>query len=818
MTIAIFEESKLTLRVSVTSGEPTGNKATFKFLVDGQQHSTKDVPLSAQSDAVCELDVPKVADDKDSYLLTYEVTTADKRHWEDQEDYRVWPKKVTVKAIQSVNGTEGPCKGFRFEVDQTGAAKKAWRTVDGGTVEATLDKPAAFTLKELPPYKLLEWTKTTGRNREAKVERVTEAEIFAPEPPTSGSEIKQYVNLVTSTDGQDGLGNIVTFVVGAKGDKGKDPANRLGEAGMEIFVKVELDGANSARNVPKPALLDAQGIVASNGNKTYTGKVVLGADGEPAKFRVELGQAGGDKCKVSVGGTSACGDDKRELVNWRKLHYELMYPDFMAADLDDGTTDDGATAKDYPAAITSAVKTKLDPVFIEFKLLASHEFPGASATAGTLFTKEYLGATSGRDDRLVLGGTLSSMYPVPFSSPQRDTCVQVRLCDAAYGTKETSAGIAYDTHSPQVTSVTETVDIGGPLFAKCFSTNATAISTSGFAWVAKVTPANHLKAPTMSWATPDQPDTTGAQNAVVVLTERTQGRTHTITFSGGVLHRPTDLGSTQKQALEQFVRGLLAGETVMRRNGNKVEFSIVAEWGNDRRQKRFDNVKALVGQYFDAHKKSIAMHPGLDDAGQPRRGAADSAWIVVKTLEAIEVTLPTGGTPTAPLPGDLVGPLSDTKCPIRFSFKIARHYGINGNSGGGRQVMVLKTANPTGCAETVCHELGHSMGMTVMAGKSENPPGMPAAKHVDDGGCFYVNGTPPGGGKRDIHKGGHCATGLADMTVMSYAGLKGTCILWGAGGVGITRDAFCDTCKKYIKARKLTNIRSAWASRTPAES
>jgi len=64
-----------------------------------------------------------------------------------------------------------------------------------------------------------------------------------------------------------------------------------------------------------------------------------------------------------------------------------------------------------------------------------------------------------------------------------------------------------------------------------------------------------------------------------------------------------------------------------------------------------------------------------------------------------------------PLPGDLAGNESADKCPIQIEFKMQDTYSINGNSGGGEQLLVLKTASPGPNASTICHELGHSMGM-----------------------------------------------------------------------------------------------------------
>ena len=377
-----------------------------------------------------------------------------------------------------------------------------------------------------------------------------------------------------------------------------------------------------------------------------------------------------------------------------------------------------------------------------------------------------------------------------------------------------------DDHAPKLTAVTGTVTAASGIcyFNTRFADKGASLIVNGKQWSADVDPNAYMAEPTLEWDTPTQPETAGSADAQVTVQELVQNLTYTITFNKPLIgHTSTSMSSTHTAGLEGFVRDLLQDETAMRVAGNKVRFKIVSEWGNDRRTTRFNLVKSQLQKHFDAHKQEIAMHPGLDDNGNPRTGPVDVAWIKATRVDQITVTLPTGGTPTAPRPGDLVGPASATNCPINVEFTAVQHYSINGNSGSGSQIMVLKT-DATACAETVCHELGHSMGMTIMAGKSAIPPGMDAAKHVDQaGGFYYVDGTPKTDGRRGIHKGGHCASGLADPSVTDYSSLKGTCIMWGAGGTGITRAAFCATCNTYLRARKLSDVRSAWSSRTAAD-
>ncbi len=157
-----------------------------------------------------------------------------------------------------------------------------------------------------------------------------------------------------------------------------------------------------------------------------------------------------------------------------------------------------------------------------------------------------------------------------------------------------------------------------------------------------------------------------------------------------------------------------------------------------------------------------------------------------------------------------------------MKFKYVHGGEINGNSGGGEQIMVLRAAaTPGALSETICHELGHSMGMAVIPGLQNDilPPGI-TTKHVDNGGTSYVNGDPPyplTDGKRSIHKGGHCAfsvpaTDRASDDFNDWSPTAG-CIMWGSGGNAETRTAYCDECLKVLKGRRLEDIISSFDGR-----
>jgi hypothetical protein len=205
-------------------------------------------------------------------------------------------------------------------------------------------------------------------------------------------------------------------------------------------------------------------------------------------------------------------------------------------------------------------------------------------------------------------------------------------------------------------------------------------------------------------------------------------------------------------------------------------------------------------------------HPGVS-AGKPKGGSAGVA-IELVTKESFKVQL-TGDAAA------LVGPASKTHCPIKVTWKWTTADPYNGSAGGGRQLMnLLRPERPVAC--TICHELGHSMGMVVLEKATDStrvPKGDPSVfQRKPPDGLPYPDPVPDGDAyDGHDHTGSHCASGLtkAEKSGDHYGGLKGLCIMFGEGGdeTNPTRDSFCDSCAKILKARNLADLKSNWKAR-----
>ena len=220
----------------------------------------------------------------------------------------------------------------------------------------------------------------------------------------------------------------------------------------------------------------------------------------------------------------------------------------------------------------------------------------------------------------------------------------------------------------------------------------------------------------------------------------------------------------------------------------------------------------------DLDPVAMPAHPGVS-GGAAKTGALPVGAIQLVTKTSFKVVL-SGEAAT------LVGALGAAKCPIKVKWKWKTADPYNGSASGGRQLMnVGRPLKPVAC--TICHELGHSMGMTVLEKATDNThvakdqPSIFQRKPPE--GLEYPPPVPAGDTyDGHSHTGSHCAASLTVVQkgLASYGGLGGTCIMFGEGGDDPepSRDSYCDSCKKYLKARNLSDLKSNWTARSkPAD-
>ncbi|NVB37669.1 hypothetical protein G6O69_07480 [Pseudenhygromyxa sp. WMMC2535] len=810
----IYDDEKITLEAKV-DGTPTAvaKIKTVDFLVTtkAEDVETEKPPISAPvevgfpaSSASHEYTPDPVADANDYYDLTYKAKITppgrDPILQSGSEEFRIWPTKIELTFEADDNEAH---KTAKFKWVQGGSEGPVEKSDDSGKWSQRLAKKT-FEVKMVAPWAFDGDVTHAGCKRTYKVKRNPyEFEFIAPEVADATQKTKQYVNLDPDAAGwsQDKpFGHVLEFKVGGKGDEDRDAAERLAQENDTVFIEIEFTPATK-RNDPKPKLLDdgLDGAAAgSNSDKTWKGKAKLDANGQ-ATFKVELGYAGGDVCKVKIGYDDACGDASLEFETWRRLSYELLYADVQAPEM----LDAGGGQRDLPQGIKTAADTRLGAACIEYKLAAAHQYREAQAKAGTIVDAAWIGK-AGRK-RVLSGGRLDSTDPVAFNA-ENDRTIHIKMVDACF-----SSHVSTNNQAPQLDAspfVWQSQDYLIPFRH----------DVSGKTWEAVIaTPDNYKGHPTLSFTAQTYSDVVNRAYTFEIR-ETTQGKTLTLSYGRKPDQSPEDaLAVTEEAKIGPFIQSLLTVADVRKQN-NVIELELKHP---SNAGARAADVQGKLQASFDANKPEIYTHPGLNDDGSLKSGNVDAGWFVAKSFDKAEITLPTSATSDGSEPGDFVGPLSATKCPVKVQFKVDETYAINGSSSGVRQLFCKDPDRVDGAlASTLCHELGHSMGMTIMSGRSKIPPGEDPAQHVDDGGTYYLNGSAPyTNGIRNIGVGPHCAEGVpgGDRADSRFNGKSGSCVMFHSGGNTDSRPSYCDTCKNYLKARKLTDIRSSWNGRADAD-
>lgn len=372
----VFEGAKVKIRVKLHR-EGRKDEDTARLIIQQDGGTIQLHTLTVKKNWIeKELVVPKVPDDKESYMLTWRVDHATGVEGMDKS-VRVWPKDCKVKLVDD---QDAGVKDVAFRLKFTDGHVARFESGDGGERECSLTRKAQFVVEVDGPGKLQDFKpgKEVGRDRQAIV-TTWKAEIYAPEEPVD-SPAKQYVNLVTERTGDeighDGQGHLIRFVVGPEGKKDDAPGRRVGNT-TKLYVRVTLDDMTK-RSKDLPKLLEVEDF--SRSAKKLTGKVLFGDDGT-AKFTLRLGRGGGEKCKIEVGLTKSYGEGEREYINWRKIWVEPAAPAGRAVEVD--------------AAITA-----LESVFIEGVKTADTTLnPGA--VAGSTIPSAELGCGAG--DVLIIG-------------------------------------------------------------------------------------------------------------------------------------------------------------------------------------------------------------------------------------------------------------------------------------------------------------------------------------------------------------------------------------------------------------------------------
>jgi hypothetical protein len=834
----IFEEQEITVKVKLMRGTP--NNTAVKFIFKGDDQVLKEVPGTLNTSegaksavlATCTYKTAKVAADKPSYLLTYSVDAAGKKYNNDHE-LRVWPKKLKLKAVEKDDPAK-PLKGFKFKVvqgDEEATPKTQKVDGDQAAAEVDLECGSGFTVEAVAPFEMTDAPTGPLRDLTCKAEAKFIAEFVKP----TGDLVKQYVNLTTGKSGQDGKGNKIVVQVGVKGDRDPATKTKLGAPGLFVFIEVDFDPTRdpvvkkSERNNPKTALLAGKNLSGKQvvtADKKFKGKVELAAAGGIGEFELELGKAGGDRCEIKIGGTSACSDAKLTIENWRKIYYELMAPDFMA--LDNGTLDDGTTAKGMSAAAKANLKKEGDKQYIEYVHYKTHLFTKDEAVAagvkGAVFKREFFGLTTGPAEVYLLTDYTFTKYPKTFDKGMADIGTLIKMCnknlfcDGPRVAPDKDLDVAFTSASGTLNIYDSLKVYWSPVSA--YKAGAGADAVRSLSWTAVVDPVPLRTKPTVTL----DPDGTLAESEdaaerTVRVQETVLNLQHDVKFDKPMIGNiSTTVSSSEQTALDNWLKSI-ATRANMKQTGKKLKFKVSALVGSDRKTTRRDAVKNLLPTRVAAVCSAFAFHPGLDDSENPREGDLPLTAIDVdaSTHAKMFVNLP---ATAADDPGSFVGAdQSATKCKITVSVTFEPQKSGLGLAGAGAQkgelLFCYSKENPLVCSDVMLHELGHQYKMTTynMAADSASP-GMRKPKAInetEDKAEYQSNGTKGHYYNAHNHSGNHCALGLSDAQKgeASFSSKPGKCTMFGENSSLDSRrkpTGFCQQCVDYIRARDLSAL------------
>lgn len=834
----IPESKEITVFAILRQGNPSSTKVTFVFLQDGAEldrveGNLSDADVRTGKAAICKYTPPAVPNDKPKYLLEYYVI-ADGDEYRNSEEIHVWPHKVKVET-RTEDGSKA-LPNLRFKPGLAGVAPSGQdeapaikTTGDPAKAEFVLRMGKEFDptqIEAVPPWEFVGEPEKVGgslRNLKYKAKLNIVGTVIAPVIP-GDKKIKQYVNLPTASNGQDGNSHTVKFKVGIKDDPGRDPADRIGKAGVFLFVEVEYgaDGTlkKSKRNNPEPRLRqtgDVSGWTQVTPRVKFKAKVELKGPDGTGEFEVVVGKAGGDTCKVKIGGTEACADAEVTFTNWRKIYYEIVAPDFM--DLEDQDLPAGGRGLGFVAAGKGNVKGSGDATFIEYALAASHSFTEAECPPGTVMDKAFFEIADGNEKVYVLTDYTFTLYPKAINKAGGNSAITsyLKACDLNY----------YSDGPGRDNPVLRTWDTEAAATALDLPLNIYWVPISGYArgagrntvsvlkWKAKLTAPIRPKV-TIS-ADVYQALTQGRHTVLRVL-EENQNQSIDVVFNNPTIgFVDTSVVDEQMNRLRQFVRGLCAYD-VLKATANELKFQITGEEGILLPALRFRNVKAAL-QTLAAEQ--VGYHPGMNPDGSPREGNPGVAMIDMpnSTHKKIAIAL-TAGDDFAP--ASFVGPATtENKCPVSITLEYEPHHAANGLAGQGAQVGEILVKWGFNCplciTDTFLHELGHQYKLTpYQTADGHFAPGMRRPKEstqVEDIADYQTNGTK--GHYYDNahgHSGTHCAFGLSDSDKgqANYGGKNGTCTMYGEGGRDDStrkRLKFCPQCVDYIRARDLSALR-----------
>lgn len=848
----VFEESTVRLSTSFKGKRPEG-KAEW-VITDGSKGSEerKDCDLGGQPVVVT---LAKVPDDKAKYDYIYKLEHQGKTK-PGVCDFTVWPTEMAVTAKYKTKSGDpahptlkdgDPVPGFQFRVVQ-GEASRDWKTDDTGACAVELTALTEAFIEAISPWEIITPTDQTGapRKRELEVsQKPWKAKILnIADGRDEKTPLKWYVN-------KDANASRVKVEVGPE-DK------TLGKRGQKVKVRATFPKENSKRDDPKCALwrhrtkgsaVAAKDTTAKPGEAelVYETEVEIKTDGQPATFYLQLGVAGGDKCKLEVGVTDAYEDDKLHLENWRKIVLEMLVAKKeLRQTCTDLLKDDAAELGD---GLLGSLKKIFEGTFIELE----HSTNGCKNFEKTDL-KKYL---RGKGPGLGFVPWANIVKADDMFVPAAKFC-EPKIQDGDYVYTDGNKNEVRGKDLGGGTSVFLCSDYQRRnLRASVLPTVAKPDNSMTWVWMDYITSRSDVN--TKGTGDPKEWDSKQETvwNYILTAFEAVDTKKYIPPFHVFDYDPLEAAGTLSFKNASWMV-------SAYRKKGDPdwIELSVVPA------ECPCPACVSLRGKGKEVKHAVPRPAPGVAYKDwQPFTVFADKVavdkWVTIKNSMNLELKLPKSGDPLNPGPGDLVqlkvkeqhlktgGETKDDTEEKDVDYELKIHvylevfgieFGVLGGAVGGQGDLRTSggTAPHQGMANVMAHEIAHNCGQTFMqsiggkvGGVSTAISGIPFGKGVPDGHYYVAHG----------HQGSHCIKPVFDLITTDEDKTKylvkdpsaaeeanyarptddartkfwskvkdeDHCVMYGEADADATKlRKFCEECVSYLKAVDLADVTKSW--------
>lgn len=328
----VFEGTTISLAVTADKDLPQDiKKAKFLFtkVEDGSESQLDPIEVDITSktrEIRASLDVPLVGDTAESYRLFYTLEVGEKKIPQG-EVWVVWRPQFGITTKCEVDGELKITGCPTLILNEHGGKETRHDMPFSGKRIILMTTPGPFTIDLQAPAKLKSWTAGKDKGKERELEFEVAPSLVKVLSPAEGGVNKAYVN-----DGDNAV--MIGF-------KTTDPDGNLDIPNQDVFFEVKFTNPTIRRKgAEKNGNPDyaAEATVLDNGGAvTFSQRGTPKSDETTWKGQLKsdfiglgmlslyLGKGGGETCEVKLGSTKTCEDATLKFETWRRLYVKYWH-------------------------------------------------------------------------------------------------------------------------------------------------------------------------------------------------------------------------------------------------------------------------------------------------------------------------------------------------------------------------------------------------------------------------------------------------------------------------------------------------------------